>query len=77
MAGPLPRATGMGDVPLSTLTHGKQTMILTVNAGAKTTLLHSPTQFAEQKRGGYGAANLTQAGVRLTQCWWRQESKSI
>lgn len=52
-------------------------MILTVNAGTKTMLLLSPTQFAEQKRGGYGAANLIQAGVRLTQRWWRQGSESI
>lgn len=45
-------------------------MTLKVNAGAKTMLLHSPAQFAEQERVGYGAASLIQAAVRLTQGWW-------
>lgn len=62
---------------IHTYTYKANTMILTVNAGTKTMLLLSPTQFAEQKRGGYGAANLIQAGVRLTQRWWRQGSESI
>ena len=46
------------------------TVTLKANAGAETVLLHSSTQFAEQKGGGYGAASLIQAAVRPTQRWW-------
>ena len=41
-------------------------MILKVDAGAETMLLHSPTQFTEWEGGGYGSASLIQADVRLT-----------
>lgn len=65
---PLSTVNDIQGAPLCTLTymHKANTMTLKVNTGAKTMLLYSPTQFAEQESEGYGAASLIQAAVRLT-----------